>query len=204
MLARLFRERYETFTRPLGRVLAGLGLSPDMMTYFSLFLSFVCAYILSQDAFGWGAVLVILVLVTDALDGAIARALGAGTRFGGVLDHVMDRYAEFFIMTGIMLSGHVAPLWVIFAASGMVMASYVRAKAESVGGLSSCTVGLGGRIEKLLLIIGGLFLVALGLPDVILMWTLIIVGVLSHVTAFQRLAYARGAIESLHSPGVRG
>jgi phosphatidylglycerophosphate synthase len=99
-----------------------------------------------------------------------------------------------------MLSGQVEPLWAIFALFGMVMASYVRAKAESAGKVADCTVGLGGRAEKLLLIIAGLLLQALLPSYPILTWVLIVVGVMSHVTAVQRLRYARKEIGPRPSP----
>jgi phosphatidylglycerophosphate synthase len=194
VLARLFRRHYEALTLPLGRALGRLGVGPDFVSFFSLALSFVCAYVLSRGFFAWGALLVVLVQATDALDGAIARSQGTAYSFGTVLDHVLDRYAEFAIVTGIMLSGQVEPLWAVFALFGMVMASYVRAKAESAGGLADCAVGWGGRAEKLFLIIAGLLLQALLPPYPILAWVLIAVGVMSHITAAQRLWYAWKAI----------
>ena len=71
--------------------------------------------------------------------------------------------------------------------SGMVMASFVRAKAESVGGLKSCTVGVAERQEKLILLVIGSFLepiFPIALPICV-----VTVGVLSHVTVIQRLRY---------------
>ena len=123
----------------------------------------------------------------DMLDGAVARATNTATRFGAVYDHVLDRYAEFAILMGIGLGGFVDWIWVIFALFGMVMASFVRAKAESVGGLKSCTVGVAERQEKLILLLIGSFLeplLPLALPICV-----VIVGVLSHVTVIQRLRY---------------
>jgi len=125
----------------------------------------------------------------DMMDGATARAGGTTNRFGGVLDHVSDRYAEFLLLFGILLSGRVMPAWPFFAISGMIMASYVRAKAESLGGLRQCTVGLAGRNEKLTLFVAGLIADLLWPHLHLLMWALIAIGVLSHITAGQRLLY---------------
>jgi CDP-diacylglycerol--glycerol-3-phosphate 3-phosphatidyltransferase/archaetidylinositol phosphate synthase len=125
--------------------------------------------------------------VVDMLDGALARATRSATRFGAVYDHVLDRYAEFAILLGIGLGGFVDWIWVIFALFGMVMASFVRAKAESVGGLKSCTVGIAERQEKLILLLVGSMLQPLfsfALP--VCVFT---VGLLSHVTVIQRLHY---------------
>jgi phosphatidylglycerophosphate synthase len=67
------------------------------------------------------------------------------------------------------------------------MASFVRAKAESVGGLKRCTVGVAERQEKLVLLLLGSILQ--GLFSWALLGAVILVGVLSHVTVVQRLSY---------------
>jgi phosphatidylglycerophosphate synthase len=128
------------------------------------------------------------------LDGSTARASGTANPFGTLFDHVSDRYAVFLIMLGIMLSGVVVPGWAMFALFGMVMASYVRARAESSGKVASCDVGFAGRAEKITLLMIGMGLQAF-FPQVdILQWVVIAVGVLSHITAIQRLLYARRII----------
>ena len=73
------------------------------------------------------------------------------------------------------------------------MASYVRAKAESTGLVKSCTVGLAGRQEKLILMMLGLicFLLNYLVAGQIFIF---LAGVISHVTAVQRLLFARKEI----------
>jgi phosphatidylglycerophosphate synthase len=132
--------------------------------------------------------------LADMLDGATARAGGTANPYGTLFDHVSDRYAEFLILLGIMLSEVVLPGWAMFALFGMVMASYVRARAESSGKVVSCDVGFAGRPEKLALLMIGMGSQAF-FPQVhILQWAVIAVGVLSHITAIQRLLYARRII----------
>jgi phosphatidylglycerophosphate synthase len=190
LLAR-FREVYEQQTLPLGRVCARLGLSADALTYLSLALSIGAGYLIAQGWFGWGVAAILLVGLADVLDGATARATGTASEYGTVLDHVTDRYAEFFLLGGVMLSGVVAEGWVLFALFGMVMASYVRARAESTGLVRSCNVGFAGRQEKLALLVAGLLLQPFfpGVP--LLEWAVIAIGAASHVTAAQRLHYTR-------------
>jgi CDP-diacylglycerol--glycerol-3-phosphate 3-phosphatidyltransferase/archaetidylinositol phosphate synthase len=125
--------------------------------------------------------------MVDMLDGAVARATGKTTRFGAVYDPVLDRYAEFAVLVGIAVGGFTDWIWAIFALFGMVMASYVRARAESSGGLTSCTVGIAERQEKiLLLLVGSILQPFLGFA---LSVCVIIVGILSHVTVVQRLYF---------------
>lgn len=189
ILAR-FRQAYEQISLPLGRICMRLGLSADMLTYLSLALSVLAGYLLANGAFLWGLAAILLVGLADVLDGATARASGTASEYGTVLDHVTDRYAEFFVLGGIMLSGAVASGWALFTLFGMVMASYVRARAEATGKLS-CNVGLAGRQEKLALLIVGLILQPF-IPQLQpLQWAVIAAGIISHITAAQRLRYAR-------------
>ncbi len=189
-----FRKLYEQTTIPLGYLCLRVGLTPDMLTVLSLCLGGLAAYVIAQQAFLSGILLILLMTLADVLDGATARAGGTANLYGMLFDHVSDRYAEFLILLGIMLSGAVAPGWAMFALFGMVMASYVRARAESSGKVVSCDVGFAGRAEKLALLMLGMSLQAFFPQIRILQWAVIAVGVLSHITAIQRLLYARRII----------
>jgi len=144
----------------------------------------------------WGVFWMLISSLTDMLDGATARAGNIGTVFGGILDHVSDRYGEFFILAGITLSGTVHPGWGLFALFGMIIASYTRAAAESMGKIENCAVGIMGRLEKFILIIIGSILewyfpVGKWPLGGWLELALIVVGVTSLITAVQRLVYAK-------------
>jgi len=154
-------------------------------------LSIVAAVFLSQTMWGWGLLFSVLANLADGMDGATARARGMESRFGTVLDHNIDRYVEFILLGGVLLSGHV-PAWLVYAATfGMVMASYVRAKAESAGGLEDCTVGIAGRAEKLVLFFIGLGLEGWFNVSDAIFWSIVIIAFISHVTFVQRLIYTR-------------
>jgi phosphatidylglycerophosphate synthase len=193
ILAR-FRALYEQTTIPLGRACLRFGLTPDMLTLMSLLIGGLAGYVIAHGAFIGGVALIIVMGVADMLDGAAARAGGLASQYGTVLDHVVDRYAEFAILVGVMVSGAVSPGWAMFALFGMVMASYVRARAEATGLIASCNVGFAGRQEKLALLCLGMLLQP-ALPQfALLQWAVIAVGAVSHVTAVQRLLYARRMI----------
>ena len=190
ILAR-FRQLYEETTIPLGFVCIRLGFTPNMLTLLSLLFGGLSAFAIARRAFWLGVVLILLMGLADMLDGATARAGGTASSYGTVLDHVVDRYAEFLLLLGVMLSDTVAPAWVMFSLFGMVMASYVRARAESTDLLKSCNVGFAGRQEKLALLCVDLLAQPLFPALALLQWSVIAIGGVSHITALQRLLYTR-------------
>lgn len=194
------RQAYELHSQVLGRICVRVGLTPNVITYSSLIFSIIAGIVLWKGYFIAGIVFILLTSFTDMLDGATARAGNMGTTFGGILDHVLDRYAEFFILSGILLSGKVHPVWPIFAIFGMIMASYSRKAAESIGKIASAEVGWVGRLEKFIVIMIGLALAVI-FPETtifdinLLGIALLIVGVVSHITAIQRLFFAKKELD---------
>jgi phosphatidylglycerophosphate synthase len=190
------RKFYEEYSLFLGRICLKLGLTPNFLTAVSLICAVVSGIFFWRAEMVWGVVFMLLTAFTDMLDGSTARAGKMGTVFGGILDHVSDRYGEFFILAGITLSGTVHPGWGLFALFGMLIASYTRAAAESIGKIKNCAVGIMGRLEKFILIIVGSLLehflpVGTWPRGSWLEFALIIVGLTSFITAVQRLVYAR-------------
>jgi len=186
LLGRL-REKYENAMSPLGKAVGKLGIRPNALSMLAVLASLAAALLYLRGTAISGALVLLVSAFLDVLDGAVARATMTTSRFGSVLDHVLDRYVEYIVVVGIVAGGFVSWFWGLFALIGMLLASYSRAAAESVGGLSSCTVGIAERQEKLLLILAGSFLVATWSNA--LEYAMILVGLLSHVTVGQRLLY---------------
>lgn len=232
MLGKL-RDRYQKIMMPVGRVLARTGITPNMITGLTVLVALISAYFFYLGDLIVGFFLMLLTVVMDMFDGAVARAANLGSKFGATFDHTLDRYAEFLFLLGLMMGPAVMTtvtwwelpagdaylpwFWGIFTLFGMIMASFTRAKAESVGGMESCTVGVAERQEKLILTFAGILLLTLPstniwmdflsfLPIVvsdlfvalditnILTLCIVIVGILSHITVVQRLLFARKVI----------
>ena len=190
---RAFYERSSLF---LGHICLKLGLTPNFLTAVSLVCAIVSGAYFWAGKLMWGVFWMLMTSLTDMLDGSTARAGNLGTVFGGILDHVSDRYGEFFILAGITLSRTVHPGWGLFAMFGMIIASYTRAAAESMGKIENCAVGIMGRMEKFIAIMVGAVLesyfpVGTWPRSGWLELALIIVGITSFITAIQRLVYAR-------------
>lgn len=198
------RQWYEETFLFLGRACLKLGMTPNFLTGVSFLCSIVCGIMFWRQEWLWGVIWMLITAFTDMLDGNTARAGNLSTTFGGILDHVSDRFGEFFMLAGITLSGAVHPGWGLFALFGMIIASYTRAAAESIGKLENCAVGMMGRTEKFLLIMAGA-LVEIWLP--VGQWpsagwlefALIIVGTTSMITALQRLIYAQAELKKRNS-----
>jgi CDP-diacylglycerol--glycerol-3-phosphate 3-phosphatidyltransferase/archaetidylinositol phosphate synthase len=188
------RQFYEESSLFLGRICVKLGFKPNYISAVSLLAAVISGIFFWRGEWLWGVAWMIINALTDMLDGSTARAGNLGTVFGGILDHVLDRYGEFFILAGITLSGRVHPGWGLFALFGMIIASYTRAAAESMGKIENCAVGIMGRLEKFIIIIIG-SLLEYFLPEGAfprsgwLEVALIIVGTTSFITAIQRLIY---------------
>lgn len=187
---------YETFSTPFGKICLKLGLTPTILTAISL----LCA--LGAGICFWkrlplvGVVMILANIFVDMLDGATARAGNLSTTFGGILDHVSDRYGEAFILVGISLSGMVNPVWGTFALFGMLIASYTREAGEAIGRIENNAVGIVGRLHKLTIIIIGVTLEYFLPGNYLLTYALIIVGLVSYITSIQRLLYAKRVLDS--------
>jgi phosphatidylglycerophosphate synthase len=182
-----FRAKYEAAMQPIGRGLGRIGVKPNTISTLSLVVAVVSAIAYASRAPVLGAVGLLASGAIDMLDGAVARATGAVTKFGAVYDPVLDRYAEFAVLFGMGFGELVAWTWVVFSLCGMVIASYTRARAESAGGLDSCRVGVAERQEKIIFLLIGSVLQPffnLALP-----LSVLLVGTLSHITVAQRLHF---------------
>ncbi|MGY5874479.1 MAG: CDP-alcohol phosphatidyltransferase family protein [Candidatus Thorarchaeota archaeon] len=217
------RQQYQQVMTPVGKALARTGITPNMITGLTLVVAMFAAYLFYLGELLIGLAVMILTVVLDMFDGAVARAANLGTPFGATFDHTLDRYTEFFFLLGLMMGPiggsepYIPWFWGFFTLFGMIMASFTRAKAESVGGMDNCAVGIAERQEKLILQIAGILLLAIPATNIwtdflnaisvdvatfflnlqiynILTLLIVVVGVLSHITVAQRLAYARKVI----------
>lgn len=159
MLSKLFKARVTVLLEAPVRLLVRSGLSPNILTLVGFLLNALVGLVL---ALGWifqGGILVLFAGVFDMLDGATARLAGRESRFGALLDSVMDRFSEAAVLAGLLwlylAQGKTLEVLLIFAVLlGSLMVSYVRARAEGLG--LDCEVGLVARPERVLLLAAGL------------------------------------------------
>ena len=211
---RSFKERLKHAVHaalsPLTGLLVRVGLRPDHLTVGGLLMSLFAGLAFFEGNFRLGALLVALGGACDILDGEMARRGGRESKFGAFLDSTLDRLAEAAVLIGIaeFYVGHLValvvdpaiavqeisrglepPVWervgllAVLALVGSFMVSYTRARAEGLG--LECKVGWFERPERMVLVIVA---AAFGVGPV-MPAALIVLAVLSFVTAFQRTVH---------------
>src|SRR5699024_8238403 len=140
-----------------------------------------------------GGVLLLIASASDMVDGAIARATGTVSKFGGFFDSTIDRYSEIVVYIGLLAwlmttgDARVGAMLTLITATGALMVSYVRARAEAIGYTAS--VGLVARPERVVLL-------ALCLIIHRPLWALWILAVLTHITAIWRIVHVYGLVDA--------
>lgn len=194
MLSSKLNYQLDRYLAPFVRLLAGFGISPNMLTIAGATANLIAAAVLAYGYLPVGGVLVIIGGLCDLLDGALARVEAKKTRFGEVLDSTLDRYSDMTPIFGLLLyySGwrhtgearlaHMILCGVVILGSFLV--PYVRARAES---LVACNVGIAERAERVIIFAGGLILQRE-------LWALGILAILTHLTVIQRLVHVRNQL----------
>lgn len=154
-----FPQYIDAVVSPLGRGIAATGITPNALTTLGIVLTGVAAAALVGDrpvVAGW--VLVAGGLM-DTFDGAVARATGKTTPFGGFYDSVSDRVSDGIILAAMAWWLRDEPRLFALAAVALVAAevtSYVRARAEAID--LSCSIGILERAERAILLMAALVL----------------------------------------------
>lgn len=171
---------------------------------------------------GWAGGLILFAGLFDMLDGQVARLGNMKSVFGALYDSVLDRYSELIMFLGIcyyLVAHHyfLSSIFAFIALIGSMMVSYVRARAEGLG--IECKGGLMQRPERVITIglcallcgilslsIGGDYKLYIpGIPfhvfETMSVFTIpiVLLAVLTNVTAFKRLKDAKKSIEELES-----
>ncbi|QUQ66900.1 phosphatidylinositol phosphate synthase [Kutzneria sp. CA-103260] len=191
MLNIFARASVSRVTDPVGTWLLRRGVTPNAVTLVGTAGTVLAAlWFIPRGQLLAGTLVITFFVLFDLLDGAVARASGAGTRFGAVLDASCDRIADGALLAAITwfclsaTNDRVGGAAALIALVGAQVISYVKARAEATG--LSADGGLVERAERMILALVGTGLTGLGVPyalDVAL-WVL---AVLAVVTVAQRL-----------------
>lgn len=181
------RKIFKGIIDPIGAFLNRTGLTPNSITLLGLLGTTFGAYLLSQGKMTMGGIAILLFVLIDALDGTMARLRGDPSDFGGFVDSVSDRYAEFITFGGILYyflshDDHFSVMMTFLAAAGSVLVSYVKARAEGLG--FTAKVGILTRAERYIVLIP---LLIFNQPFV----AVTLIALLGNITALQRILHVR-------------
>lgn len=187
---------------PGARTLRALGFTPNTVTILGFCISLVAAGLVGAGFLLAGGLVFLAGSVMDLMDGALARLTGRVSRFGALLDSVMDRLGEAAIFLGIAIHGLrydlsderllflMVVLLVALVASQTV--SYLRARGEGLG--IETRTGLMTRPERVVLLSLGLILgFVLGLRPLEII--LIVIAAVSALTLLQRLYHIQRSLD---------
>lgn len=174
--------------RLINPVASKIGLHPNILTIIGLIVSIFAAYAFARGNLLAGALLILLSGFFDVIDGAVARNNNTKSKFGGFLDSTSDRFADAFIIIGVICGGFVNWFWGILALLASLTVSYVRARAEVEG--IKCDVGIAERAERLFIILGGAFLGYFTDPHFFMSMAIFLIIILGFVTVLQRVYHS--------------
>ena len=180
---------------PVAAALLRAGVSPDAITVLGTVgvVTGALAFFPRGELFV-GTLVVTVFVLTDMLDGAMARRIERRSAFGAWLDSTCDRLADAAVFSGLVL-------WLVGGGDDVLLAgvalfclvagslvSYAKARAEGLG--LRCDVGFAERAERLIIV-----LVAAGFSGLGVTWALPVglwvLAVASAVTVVQRLLEVR-------------
>ncbi|MDQ1288500.1 MAG: CDP-diacylglycerol---glycerol-3-phosphate 3-phosphatidyltransferase [Actinomycetota bacterium] len=204
MLNRFARAIVTRILTPVARALVALRISPDVVTLVGTLGVVVGALAFyPRGELLWGTVVIMAFVLSDTLDGIMARLTGRASSWGAFLDSTLDRVGDAAVFGGLVLyyAGEgddvlMAGLALACLVLGQIV-SYARARAEGLG--MTAAVGIAERADRLLVVLVATGLVGLfGLPSVVLGVVLALLAVACLVTVLQRMLTVREQVLRAH------
>lgn len=206
-LSSFFKEWWYWLTDPIARFFIKIHLSPNSITLIGFSISVVSAFFFAKGLFGYAGWIMVFGATFDMFDGKVARITGRESRSGAYLDSVMDRFGEGVVFIG--LAYYYRTSWIlipiIVALIGSMLVSYTRARGEGVGVV--CKKGAMQRPERIVYLGVGSLLqpVADSLlryvwanpPAVLVIGAILIIALMTNVTAIQRIIYIMNELDNM-------
>lgn len=184
---------------PLAGLLVRLGVGADAVTVvFTLGTIVAALTLLPTGHLLAGAIVLTVLTLGDALDGAVARKAGTSGPWGAFLDSTLDRLADAAIFVGLafffqlQVGGSLGTYGQIAALTALALGfvvSYARARAGSLG--YDANVGIAERGERIVIAIAVCYLLSWGVPAGVGVGLLALLAAASAVTVGQRMAVVR-------------
>lgn len=189
------RHLNRKISRPITRLLAPTGITPNQVTSVSFLIACLASVAFALGSNVLGGLLAQFSSIVDGVDGEIARLKGLTSPFGAFYDAVLDRYADAAIILGMILWAgrfeHWPGTWPVglLALLGALMISYSAARAEASTG-ARFDHGLASFPSRDI----RLFIVMLGSLVGQVYWTLVLLAGLTHVVVLLRVLLLRSEL----------
>lgn len=185
MLTRNISRYFSWPIQRLAAILASTGIHPNFITWSALVANLCAGILFAEGRFPAAGGLVIVAGLCDLLDGPVARLQNRVSLFGGFLDSILDRYADFLLFLGLLvyyveLNRFRYAVLAGAAMAGAVMISYAKARAASL--VPESDVGFWDRPERLALILVAALANRMGLA----LW---ILAIGPNITVIHRIVY---------------
>lgn len=152
----LYKLKYRTrrIISPLLKIF--IRFHPNTITWLSLVFSVGAGFCYYKSSLKWtlflGIVFILLRIGCNLLDGMVARARNLSSSRGEALQEAIDRFADTFIMLGLIFSPSGNVKLGIFVIAIMLISSYLGILKKAVGGVREFG-GMLGKVDRLVLII---------------------------------------------------
>ena len=155
--------------------------TPNVITIFVSILGILVSFLFLFKYYALAGIITQLVSIIDGCDGEVARIKNLSSKFGAVLDSVLDRYVDSFFIFFIFLSLNkdmYVYVALFLALTGTILVSYVSHISEIRPYFATRDVRL------FIIMIGGVLSL---LDEVFIQLTLWVVGIQSHIAVFYSL-----------------
>jgi phosphatidylglycerophosphate synthase len=196
----LVRKLMRAIARALNTISGG-KLSPNLVTFTGLVMHLPLSYLIARSYFGYAALGLVVFGLFDALDGELARLQGRAGNRGMLLDATTDRMKEVLLYSGaayalIDRGQAYFATWAVLACGGSLLVSYVKAKGETAVAGGNLTANEVNRLfqDGFMRFEIRMLALVIGLLTSQLAGALIVIAILSWLTAFGRLIKISGKL----------
>uniref|UniRef100_A0A7C3N6I8 CDP-alcohol phosphatidyltransferase family protein n=1 Tax=candidate division WOR-3 bacterium TaxID=2052148 RepID=A0A7C3N6I8_UNCW3 len=187
------KNLFRSFFNPIVNIFILLKIHPNFLTITGSLISLFAGILYAKGFFVYGGLVLLFGSLYDTFDGMVARKTNKVSDFGAFLDSTLDRFNEFFVLTGILIFFYkkgmeIYSLVTIFAIFSSIMVSYTRARAEGLG--IECKKGFMGRVERMVFLIIISFL-----PLNIYKFMVSLFTFLTFITVIQRILIVKAGIK---------
>ncbi|MBI4970216.1 MAG: CDP-alcohol phosphatidyltransferase family protein [Candidatus Omnitrophica bacterium] len=168
-----FKPHFQNFLRPLISSLVRMKLTPNKITLFALFGSFIVGLLVALHSNDLRWLLIVPVwlfirMALNAMDGMMAREFNLSSHLGAVLNELGDVLSDLFLYLPLALIDREAAFAVILFSFGAVISEFSGLLGKAIGA-SRHYEGPMGKSDRAFFI-GALSLVTVFLPKILLFW----------------------------------